>query len=93
MPRISKANTKNRAVKKLTLPKSLQEAFLDFIENHPAKRFSRNLHKMVIAHMIQETYSSSPYMKDVLLDLEGLFYLLEAIEEEGLGVENQTVSE
>lgn len=89
MTRISKANKKNR----LTLSESLQEAFLDFIENHPAKRFSRNLHRMVIAHMIQETYSSSPYMKDVLLDLEGLFNLLEAIEEEGLGIENQRKSE
>ena len=86
MPRISATKKKNKAIKKPMLSTSLQEAFLDFIENHPAKRFSRNLHKMVIAHMIQETYSSSPYMKDVLLDLEGLFNLLEAIDDEEHGV-------
>lgn len=64
------------------LPVPLQEAFLHFIENHPAKRFSKNLNRMIIAHMIYESHSSSPYMAETLLDLEGLFVLLDAIEEE-----------
>ncbi|WP_333819030.1 hypothetical protein [Ohtaekwangia sp.] len=64
------------------LPPSLQEAFLHFIENHPPKRFSKNLSRMILAHMIYESESSSPYMQETLLDLEGLFVLLEAIEEE-----------
>lgn len=37
---------------------------------------------MIIAHMIYESHSSSPYMTETLLDLEGLFVLLDAIEEE-----------
>jgi hypothetical protein len=64
------------------LPIPLQEAFLQFIENHPAKRFSKNLNRMILAHMIYESHSSSPYMAETLLDLEGLFVLLDAIEEE-----------
>lgn len=61
---------------------ALQTAFSDFIENHPAKRFRKNLSRMIIAHMIYESHSSSPYMAETLLDLEGLFVLLDAIEEE-----------
>jgi hypothetical protein len=64
------------------LPIPLQEAFLHFIENHPARRFSKNLNRMIIAHMIYESNSSSPYLAETLLDLEGLFVLLEAIEDE-----------
>lgn len=60
----------------------LEEAFLGFIENHPAKRFRKNLSRMILAHMIYESHSSSPYMAETLLDLEGLFVLLDAIEEE-----------
>ena len=74
---------KNQEEKPSKLPDSLQQAFLHFIENYPVKRFNRNLHKMIIAHMIHETYSTSDYMQHLLLDLEGLFDLLEAIEEEG----------
>ncbi len=64
------------------LSASLEEAFSDFIENHPAERFRKNLSRMIIAHMIYESHSSSPYMAETLLDLEGLFVLLDAIEEE-----------
>lgn len=74
---------KNLEERPSKLSKSLQHAFLHFIENYPVKRFNRNLHKMVIAYMIHETYSSSDYMQQLLLDLEGLFDLLESIEEEG----------
>ena len=63
---------------------SLQDAFLHFIENHPAKRFRKNLSRMILAHMIYESQSSSPYIQETLLDLEGLFVLLDAIEEEDL---------
>ena len=80
MSSISKRNKNSQ--KKVGSSQALQKAFSDFIENHPAKRFPKNLSRMIIAHMIYESHSSSPYMAETLLDLEGLFVLLDAIEEE-----------
>ena len=80
---MSSTSKKNKnSERKAGFSQSLEEAFLEFIENHPAKRFRKNLSRMIIAHMIYETHSSSPYMAETLLDLEGLFVLLDAIEEE-----------
>ncbi len=79
---ISSTSKKNKnSVRKPGSSQALQKAFSDFIENHPAKRFRKNLNRM-ISHMIYESHSSSPYMAETLLDLEGLFVLLDAIEEE-----------
>jgi hypothetical protein len=79
-PTIPTENENFKPDRLLSIP--LQEAFLHFIENHPAKRFRKNLSRMILAHMIYESHSSSPYMAETLLDLEGLFVLLDAIEEE-----------
>lgn len=80
---ISSTSKKNKnSVRKPGSSQALQKAFSDFIENHPAKRFRKNLSRMILAHMIYESHSSSPYMAETLLDLEGLFVLLDAIEEE-----------
>ena len=80
---ISSTSKKNKnSRRKPGSSQALQTAFSDFIENHPAERFRKNLSRMIIAHMIYESHSSSPYMAETLLDLEGLFVLLDAIEEE-----------
>ncbi len=77
---VSKKNKKSRKLSFVS--PVLQEALAHFIENHPAKRIRKNLSRMILAHMIYESHSSSPYMAETLLDLEGLFVLLDAIEEE-----------
>lgn len=50
-----------------------------FIEDHPPKKFSRNLRSMLLEFLIYDGAIEANYLKDLLYDLEGLFMLLEAI--------------
>jgi hypothetical protein len=50
-----------------------------FIEDHPPKRFSRNLRSMLLEFLIYDGATEANYLKDLLYDLEGLFMLLEVI--------------
>jgi len=81
-----KSNIKNGS-KLPVLSSLLQEELLRFMEYHPANRFNRNLRKMLLEFLMQDSAVEALYLRDLLYDLEGLFELLDAIEaEEGIGV-------
>lgn len=63
------------------LPAALIEEFNQFIEYHSAKQFSRNLRRMLLEFLIHDQSIESVYLKDLLRDFEGLFSLLDTIEE------------
>lgn len=62
------------------IPAALQEKLLEFITRCPASRFSRNLRTMLLEFMMSSG-TEAPYIKDLLLDLESLFDLLDKIED------------
>lgn len=59
----------------------LQAAFISFLEHHPLKRFSPNLRSMTL-QFIMSGGAEATYLKDLLLDLDGLFDLLTIAEAE-----------
>jgi hypothetical protein len=73
---------------KLVLNKTLKEAFIQFLECHPAKRFSKNLRRMLLMHLSHLEAVESIYLDETLRDLEGLFNLLDIVEEEWKPVSN-----
>ena len=48
---------------------------------HSARRFRRNLRKMLLEFMMYEGALEAIYLKDLIYDLDGLFDLLDAIHE------------
>ena len=60
----------------------LAEAFIRFIEYHPAKRFDKNLRKLLLEFLQYDGAVEAGYLNDLLFDLEGLFELLDAIQSE-----------
>lgn len=52
-----------------------------FIEYHPAARFKKNIRKMLLEFLMTEDGVEKIYLNDLLYDLEGLFELLDVIEE------------
>lgn len=52
-----------------------------FLTNHPVKRFSPNLRSMTL-QFIMSGGAEATYLKDLLLDLDGLFDLLTIAEAE-----------
>lgn len=63
------------------LNKILEEDFLRFIGQHPAIRFKRNLRKMLLEFLMTDDGVEALHFKDLIYDLEGLFELLDSIEE------------
>lgn len=63
-----------------SLSPALEEEVLRFIEYHPAKRFDRNLRKLLIEFLQFDGASEAEYLNDLLYDLEGLFALLDAVQ-------------
>lgn len=63
------------------LNKTLEEDFLRFIGQHPAARFKRNLRKMLLEFLMTDDAVEAFHFKDLIYDLEGLFELLDSIEE------------
>lgn len=59
----------------------LQQEFIRFVDFHPARRFSRNLRKMLLDFMMYDGALEEIYIKDLLYDLDGLFDLLDVIGE------------
>lgn len=51
-----------------------------FMRNHSAKRFSKNLRKMLIEFLISDGATEAIYLQELLWDMESLFALLDAIE-------------
>ena len=68
--------------KEPVLSKILLEAFVHFLEYHPAKRVSKNLRRMLMEHLMQNEAGESIYLYETLKDLHGLFELLDVAEEE-----------
>jgi hypothetical protein len=75
---------KNKAVKEkeAVLSKPLKEAFINFLERHPTKRFRKNLRRMLIGYLMEDSGRESIYIYETLLDMDGLFELLDVVEEE-----------
>ncbi len=69
----------------LTVTPRLQEAFVRFLEYHPAKRLSINLRSWLLEFLMYDGSVEAEYLRDLVIDLDGLFALLQAIEEEWRG--------
>jgi hypothetical protein len=65
--------------KEFVLNERLREAFVHFLMHHPARRFSVNLRSMVLQFMMSGG-AEAIYLKDLLMDLDGLFDLLTVVE-------------
>jgi hypothetical protein len=78
---ITKAIAKEKE-KKPILSKTIQEAFIQFLEHHPAKRFRKNLRRMLLLHLMYDGARDSIFIYETLMDLDGLFELLDVVEEE-----------
>lgn len=69
----------------LTVTPRLQEAFVRFLEYHPAKRFSVNLRSWLLEFLMYEGSAEAEYLYHLVIDLDGLFELLEVVQEEWRG--------
>lgn len=61
---------------------NVAEELMRFAEYHPAARFKKNMRKMLLEFLMSEGGVEKIYLNDLLYDLEGLFELLDVIEEE-----------
>lgn len=68
-----------------TVSPKLQEAFVRFPEYHPAKRFSVNLRSWLLEFLMFEGSAEAEYLYHLMIDLDGLFELLEVVQEEWRG--------
>jgi len=65
-----------------TISHELLEQFERFYEYHPAKRLSRNLRSLLLEFLMYDGSAEAEYLRDLMIDLDGLFALLDAMEEE-----------
>jgi hypothetical protein len=65
-----------------TISHELLEQFERFFEYHPAKRLSRNLRSLLLEFLMYDGSAEAEYLRDLVIDLDGLFTLLDAMEEE-----------
>jgi hypothetical protein len=59
----------------------LLEQFERFYEYHPARRLSRNLRSLLLEFLMYDGSAEAEYLRDLVIDLDGLFTLLDAMEE------------
>jgi hypothetical protein len=64
------------------ISQGLLEQFERFYEYHPARRLSRNLRSMLLEFLMYDGSAEAEYLRDLMIDLDGLFTLLDAMEEE-----------
>lgn len=64
------------------ISQSLLEQFERFYEYHPARRLSRNLRSMLLEFLMYDGSTEAEYLRDLMIDLDGLFSLLDVMEEE-----------
>lgn len=64
------------------ISQKLLEQFERFYEYHPARRLSRNLRSMLLEFLMYDGSAEAEYLRDLVIDLDGLFSLLDAMEEE-----------
>jgi hypothetical protein len=60
----------------------LLEQFERFYEYHPAARLSRNLRSLLLEFLMYDGSTEAEYLRDLVIDLDGLFTLLDAMQEE-----------
>lgn len=65
-----------------TISQELLEQFERFYEYHPAKRLSRNLRSLLLEFLMYDGSAEAEYLRDLVIDLDGLFTLLDAMQEE-----------
>lgn len=80
-----KINRKKVVDPDFTVTPRLQEAFVRFLEYHPAKRLSVNLRSWLLEFLMYDGSPEAEYLKDLVVDLDGLFGLLEVVQEEWKG--------
>jgi hypothetical protein len=68
-----------------TVSPRLQEAFVRFLEYHPAKRLSVNLRSWLLEFLMYDGSAEAEYLYHLVTDLSGLFDLLEVVQEEWNG--------
>jgi hypothetical protein len=69
------------------ISQELLEQFERFYEYHPAKRFSRNLRSMLLEFLMYDGSAEAEYLRELMIDLDGLFSLLDAMEDDTNKVE------
>ena len=81
---INASDTENTAidVPRATVSHELLEQFERFYEYHPAKRLSRNLRSLLLEFLMYDGSTEAEYLRDLVIDLDGLFTLLDAMEGE-----------
>lgn len=68
-----------------TITPRLQEAFVRFLEYHPAKRLSVNLRSWLLEFLMYDGSAEAEYLRHLVTDLSGLFELLEVAQKEWKG--------
>jgi len=69
-------------MKKKKLSKKFEGKVLNFLDTVPVGRLNRHLRFMLLAYLSEFRGSTPMYHNDLLFDLEFLFYMLDAAEEE-----------
>lgn len=87
MPKSKKMSKSRKKGKEtdFTVTPRLQEAFVRFLEYHPAKRLSTNLRSWLLEFLMYDGSAEAEYLYHLVTDLSGLFDLLEVIQEEWKG--------
>lgn len=87
MKQAKKKSSSKKKEKELdfTVTPRLQEAFVRFLEYHPAKRLSVNLRTWLLEFLMYDGSAEAEYLYHLVTDLSGLFDLLEVIQEEWKG--------
>lgn len=85
-PRKKKMTRKNKTKEPdISVTPRLQEAFVKFLEYHPAKRLSVNLRSWLLEFLMYDGSAEAEYLYHLVTDLSGLFDLLEVVQEEWKG--------
>lgn len=61
---------KTDEVKTSELSTSLYKAFVTFLERHPAKRFNKNIRRMLMENLMQEGAAESDHLYETLVDFQ-----------------------
>jgi len=87
MPKKKRPRTRKSATKEsdFKVTPRLQEAFVRFLEYHPAKRLSVNLRSWLLEFLMYDGSAEAEYLYHLVTDLSGLFDLLEVVQEEWKG--------
>jgi hypothetical protein len=87
MTRAKRKSTKKKKSSEpdFTVSPRLQEAFVRFLEYHPAKRLSVNLRSWLLEFLMYDGSAEAEYLYHLVTDLSGLFDLLEVVQEEWKG--------